>query len=97
LRAKELVYVNEQPFQGPGTKAILLAIIRHGSLPILGGGVLLSSGLFFSLPRCALRKARKVDRRSNIPPMLAAQAAFRSEPLPGFHKKFDYIRDDPNK
>jgi hypothetical protein len=28
---------------------------------------------------------------SNIPPMLAAQSGFRSEPLPGFHEIFDQL------
>jgi hypothetical protein len=45
----------------------------------------------FPAPRCALRKARKVDMESNIPPMLAAQSAFRSEPLPSFHSIFDQL------
>jgi hypothetical protein len=45
--------------------------------------------VFFSRPRCALRKARREAMESNIPPMLAAQSDFPSGPLAGFHKIFD--------
>jgi hypothetical protein len=66
-----------QLFQGSGKKVILLAIIRHVSPLSWGGRVLLSSELFLSRPRCALRKASKVDIESNIPPMLAASRSER--------------------
>jgi len=44
--------------------------------------------VFFSRPRCALRKASREAMESNIPPMLAAQYGFPSGPLAGFHKIF---------
>jgi hypothetical protein len=56
--------------------------------------------VFFSRPRCALRKANREAMESNIPPMLAlhqhgtglaAQSDFPSGPLAGFHKIFDQI------
>ena len=82
---------NVEIFQGPGRKVSLLAITRQGALLSQGAGVLLSSGPFSSRPRCALRKASKGDVESDIPPMLAAQSAFPSEPLPGFHKIFNQL------
>jgi len=45
--------------------------------------------VFFSRPRCALRKVNREALESNFPPMLAAQSDFPSGPLSGFHKAFD--------
>ena len=45
--------------------------------------------VFFSRPRCALRKASREALESDFPPMLAAQSDFPSGPLAGFHKIFD--------
>ena len=67
VRVKELVYVNVRLSQGLGRKAILLAIMRHEFLLSWGGGSPLSSGPFFSRPRCSLRKASREYMESNIP------------------------------
>jgi hypothetical protein len=40
--------------------------------------------------RFAEGKEKEV-RKSNIPPMLAAQSAFPSGPLPGFHEILDQL------
>jgi len=47
--------------------------------------------IFSSRPRSALRKVGKGVMASNIPPMLAAQSAFPSGSLPGFHEIFDQL------
>jgi hypothetical protein len=45
--------------------------------------------VFFSRPRGALRKSSGETLESKRPPMLAAQSAFPSGPLAGFHEIFD--------
>jgi len=56
-----------QSFQGRGRKVISVAIIRDGTLLRWGGDFPLSSGPFFSLPRCVLEKAGREKIRGNIP------------------------------
>jgi hypothetical protein len=47
--------------------------------------------VFFFRPRGALRKSRGETWESKRPPMLAAQSAFPSAPLAGFHEIFDQL------
>ena len=70
----------------------MLATIRHMSLLGFGGDVLLFSKCIFSRTPLRFAEDRESEvMKSNIPQMFAAQSAFPSGPLLGFHRIFDQL------
>ena len=60
-------YAKGPGISGAGRKGILLAIMRHISLPNCGGGFCYFSEAFFSGPRCALRMGGSEFMESEYP------------------------------
>jgi hypothetical protein len=79
-------------FQGPGRKVILLAIMRHISLPTCGGGVLLFLRSFPVPPPLRFADARQgVSGEGKSRRCLRRNLPFLPGPWKAFVKKFDQL------
>jgi hypothetical protein len=67
----------------------LLAILRRVSLLGWGGGFYNFFDPYLFSPPLRFAEGKQGGIEDDIPPMLAAQSDFPSEPLPGFYRIFN--------